>query len=62
MPHLGQSAKGHRDGEKVLAEAGVYFDLRSKVLSLEKTQNYFGFLLAYSYLCSEFGVLRPDLK
>ena len=23
----------------------------SKVLSLEKTQNSFGFLLAYSYLC-----------
>ena len=28
------------------------FDLRSKVLSLEKTQIKFGFLLAYSYLCS----------
>ena len=29
-----------------------YFDLRSKVLSLEKSQIKFGFLLAYSYLCS----------
>ena len=28
-------------------------DLRSKVLTLEKTQNSFGFLLAYSYLCRQ---------
>ena len=28
------------------------FELRSKILMLEKTQKKFGFLLAYSYLCS----------
>ena len=30
------------------------FELRSKVLSLEKTQKKFGFLLVYSYLCTRF--------
>ena len=28
------------------------FELRSKILTLEKTQIKFGFLLAYSYLCT----------
>ena len=29
------------------------FELRSKVLTFEKTQISFGFLLTYSYLCSQ---------
>ena len=29
------------------------FDLRSKIFSFEKTQIRFGFLLTYSYLCSQ---------
>ncbi len=31
--------------------AYLYFDLWSKVLTFEKTQKNFGFLLTYSYLC-----------
>ena len=37
-----------------LASANIVTLTSSEVLSLEKTQNSFGFLLAYSYLCGRY--------
>ena len=37
------------------SECSLFFciiELRSKILTLEKTQKNFGFFLAYSYLCN----------